>query len=179
MNYGPLEFAAHLRRKERDSATVAAARASVVAPRPEENRLTIISGPRELTRTRPDRAVTVFEAIVTRTATLPRVGKPVRVSIGESHLPVVLVLSSHQPVSWRLELASGARLLAVLLAGFGESRVSGAGDALITSMGGYYAFRRGSREFQHLEDEVLRATGCVIGRFENALAAGEFRVGND
>ena len=49
MTYGPLEFAAYLRRKgapERDSAAVRAARASVVAPRPEESRLTVILGPR-------------------------------------------------------------------------------------------------------------------------------------
>lgn len=178
MTYGPLEFAAYLRRKgapERDSAAVRAARASVVAPRPEANRLTVISGRREITRMHGF-PVSVFEAIVARTAALPRVGKPVRVSVADSRLPVVLVLSSHQPVSWRIELEPGVDLRAVLLAGSGESRVSGAGDALITSIGGYYAFRRGSGEYQHLEDEVKRATGCVIGRFESALAAGEFQV---
>jgi hypothetical protein len=52
MNYGPLEFAAYVRRKgKRESAAVKAARAASAAPRPPENRLTIISGPRALTRT--------------------------------------------------------------------------------------------------------------------------------
>ena len=55
MNYGPLEFAVYLRRKdERESATVKAARAASAAPRPPENRLTIISGPRALTRAAHD-----------------------------------------------------------------------------------------------------------------------------
>ena len=45
MNFGPLEFAAHLRRRE--------------------NRLTIISGPRSLRRTVREESVGVFEAIVT------------------------------------------------------------------------------------------------------------------
>ena len=142
MNFGPLEFAAYLRRKgapERDSAAVAAARAAVVAPRPQQNQLTIVSGPRELTHSRTDREVTVFEAIVTQTATLPRIGKPVSVAVGATQLPVVLVLSSHQPVCWRIELEPSARLKAVLLAGFGESRVSGAGDARVTSMAGTFA----------------------------------------
>jgi hypothetical protein len=155
MNFGPLEFAAHLRRRE--------------------NRLTIISGPRSLRRTVREEAVGVFEAIVTGTMMLPRVGKPVRVTI-ESRAPMVLVLSSHQPVTWRVDLAPGARLLAVLLAGCGESRVSGAGDAVVQSIGGYYAFRRGSGEFRHLEDEVKRATGCAIGRYESASAANEFQA---
>jgi hypothetical protein len=179
MSFGPLEFAAYLRRRgtpERESAAVEAARASVVAPRPGENRLTVISGSRGLTRTSHDEVVSVFEAIVTRTATLPRIGKPVRVCVSETRLPMVLVLSSHQPVCWRLERKPGVRLLAVLLAGFGESRVSGAGDSVITSIGGFYAFKRDSGEFRHLENEVMRATGCAIGKFESALAAGEFQI---
>jgi hypothetical protein len=158
MNYGPLEFAAHLRRKV------------------EENRLTLISGPRSLRRTVREEAVSVFEAIVTGTGMLPRVGKPVRVTIQETGVPVALVLSSRHAVTWRVELRPGARLLAVLLAGSGESRVSGAGDAVVQSIGGHYAFRRGSGEFRHLEDEVRRATGCAIGRFESAAAANEFQA---
>src|SRR5262245_40207008 len=127
MTYGPLEFAAYLRRKsapEPDSAAVRAARASVVAPRPEENRLTVISGPRAMRKLVRDEAVGVFEAIVTATLVLPRVGKPVRVTLNESRVPMVLVLSSHQPVTWRVDVRPGVRLLAVLLAGCGESRVS-------------------------------------------------------
>jgi hypothetical protein len=55
MNYGPLEFAAYMRRKgERESATVKAARAASAAPLAPENRLTIISGPRALTRVARD-----------------------------------------------------------------------------------------------------------------------------
>jgi len=180
MTYGPMEFAAYLRRRgalERESAAVAAARASVVAPRPEENRLTVISGSRGLARTARDEVVSVFEAIVTRTATLPRIGKPVRVSVNETRLPMVLVLSSLQPVCWRVERRQGVRLLAVLLAGLGESRVSGAGDAVVTTIGGFYAFRRDSGEFHHLENEVMRATGCAIGKFSSACAAGEFEAG--
>jgi hypothetical protein len=168
MNYGPLEFAAHLRRK--------AAHAPAVAPRSGENRLTIISGPRSLRRTVREEAVSVFEAIVSGTGMLPRVGKPVRVTLHESRAPMVLVLSSQQAVTWRVDLRPGARLLAVLLAGCGESRVSGAGDAVVQSIGGDYAFRRGSGEFRHLEDEVRRATGCAIGRFESASAATEFQA---
>ena len=69
------------------------------------------------------------------------------------------MLSSHQTVHWELTLAPGATLRAVLLSGYGESTVAGAGDALVTSIGGFYAFKQGSAEFKHLESEVMRCTG--------------------
>jgi hypothetical protein len=60
MSYGPLEFAAWLQRKDnRESAKVRAARAAVAAPRPPENRLTIVSGGAHgYTRIASDEAVT-------------------------------------------------------------------------------------------------------------------------
>jgi hypothetical protein len=51
MNFGPLEFAAHLRRKDlktAEPATVRAARAAAPALRPIESRLTIVSASSEL-----------------------------------------------------------------------------------------------------------------------------------
>ena len=53
MNFGPLEFAAYLRRKEDarggEPATVRAARAAVPAPLPLDAALTVISTTRSLT----------------------------------------------------------------------------------------------------------------------------------
>jgi hypothetical protein len=51
MNFGPLEFAAHLRRrdlKNAEPATVRAARAAAPASLPIESRLTIVSASSEL-----------------------------------------------------------------------------------------------------------------------------------
>ena len=67
MSYGPLEFAAYLRRKgKREPAAVQAARAASAAPRAPENRLTIVSGPRGLTRIsrdgQPEALTTASEA---------------------------------------------------------------------------------------------------------------------
>jgi hypothetical protein len=63
MSYGPLEFATYLIRKgQRESAAVKAARAASAAPRPPENRLTIASGPHALTRVARDGQV---EAVTT------------------------------------------------------------------------------------------------------------------
>ena len=184
MNYGPLEFAEYLNRKgtgQNDSATVKAARAAAPAARPA-NRLTIVSGTTALTslaRAAQVEAVSVYEAVAVHSPRIPRPRGPVEVLVRAIARPVVLVLSSHQTVQWELRIAPGATLRAVLLSGFGESTVSGAGDASIASIGGFYAFKHGSAEFKHLESEVMRCTGQRIGTFQSVYAGKSFEIGGD
>jgi hypothetical protein len=182
MNYGPLEFAAYLRRKaakKQESPAVTAARSAAPAPHPTKNRLTIISGPKTLSRVARNaqvEAVSVYEALV---GTARRGHGPVRVIVRPTLRPIVLVLSSYQAVEWLIELKPGAVLSAVLLAGLGNSSVAGAGDAHITPIGGFYAFKRGSAEFGHLEHEVMRCTGRTIENFRSVYSADEFQIGLD
>ena len=184
MNYGPLEFAEYLARKggnQDDSATVKAARAAAPDIRPA-NRLTIISGGTLLTRvTRASQveAVSVYEAVAVHSPRVPRSCGAVSVLVRATMRPVVLVLSSHQTVHWELTLAPGAILRAVLLSGYGESTVSGSGDAHVTSIGGFYAFKQGSAEFRHLESEVMRCTGRPIETFRSVYAGRSFEIGGD
>lgn len=185
MNFGPMEFAAYLNRKDskkKESAAVKAARDAAPAPVPPKNQLTIISGPgtlSRLARSAQVEAVSVYEAVAMRAPSMPQKQGPVRVLVRRTARPVVLVLSSHQTVEWELEVAPGAELKAVLLSGYGESTVAGAGEALITSIGGFYAFKRGSAEFRHLEDEVLRCTGRNIENFQSVYAGHSFEIGGD
>ena len=184
MNYGPLEFAAHLRRKEakqQESAAVQAARAAAPESRPEDNRLTIVTGGHSLSqiaRGARVEAVSVYEAVAMSSAGARTAPESVQVRVKPMLRPLVLVLSSHQAVHWELALAPGTELCAVLLAGGGESRVSGAGDAPISSIGGFYAFKRGSEEFLHLEREVMRCIGRNIENFHSAYATQSFEIGN-
>jgi|SRR5688572_2475813 len=178
MNFGPLEFSTYLRRKDAaraESAEVKAARAAAPPLRAAANRLTVVSGPREMRRAARDPNVIpvhVYEAITTRTDAASAT-EPVNVRVSSVH-SVVLVLSSHQAITWRIERTAGTSLEAVLIAGCGHSRVLGAGDATIASLGGFYAFRRGSGEFRHLEDHVRRLTGRGIARFDSACSAAKF-----
>lgn len=182
MNFGPLEFGAYLRRhdtREEDSAEVRAAREAAPRPDPASNRLAVLSGPDELTPLLRDaqvEAVSVYEAIIDRG---PGRGDPVRVRVQPAWRPVVLVLSSHQAVQWQIDAAPGADLRAVLVAGSGESRVSGTQDIPVSSIGGFYAFKQGSQQFRHLEQEVLRCTGCAIEHFFGMYAEDHFDVGLD
>jgi hypothetical protein len=183
MNYGPMEFAAYLDRKEngkQESATVKAARAAAPEPQEAQNLLTIVSGggllPR-LARSTQVEAVSVYEAVAMRVPGVPRSDGPVRVLVRATARPMVLVLSSHQTVAWELELVPGAQLAAVLVSGYGASTVAGAGDTQVSSIGGFYAFKRGSAEFKHLETEVLRCTGRHIEGFQSVYAGKSFEVG--
>jgi hypothetical protein len=185
MNFGPLEFAAYLKRKKagkQESAEVKAARAAAPKIRQEENQLTIVSGLKSLqglARAAQVEAVSVYEAVAMRAPCVPDKQGPVRVLVRATLRPVVLVLSSHQTVQWEITLAAGAELAAVLLSGYGESTVSGAGNALISSIGGFYAYKRGSAEYLHLEQEVLRCTGRTIEKFQSVYAGHEFEIGVD
>lgn len=184
MNFGPLEFAEYLRRKgtkKAESDTVRAARAAAPVVRPA-NHLAIISGPArlsELARTAQIEAVSVYEAVAMGAPSMPRDDGPVTVVVRPTLRPVVLVLSSHRTVEWRLEVLPGAVVTAVLLSGYGESTVAGAGDAIIESIGGFYAFKRGSAEFRHLEQEILRCTGRTIENFQSVYAGNSFEIGGD
>jgi hypothetical protein len=184
MNYGPLEFAAHLARREDDqddSAVVKAARDAAPDTSPA-NRLTIVSGTTSLKRTAQAaqvEAVSVYEAVAVHSPRIPRLLGSVKVLVRDCSRPIVLVLSSHQTVNWELVLEPGATLRAALLSGYGESKVDGAGDALVTSIGGFYAFKHGSAEFKHLESEVMRCTGRHIGTFQSVYAGKSFVIGGD
>jgi hypothetical protein len=184
MNYGPLEFAEYLARKEAsqpDSATVKAARDAAPAAEPA-NQLTVVSGRSSLSRlarAAQIEAVSVYEAVAVHSPRIPRPRGPVTVLVRATWRPVVLVLSSHQAVNWEISLEPEAMLRAVLLSGYGESTVAGAGDAVVTSIGGFYAFKYGSAEFQHLESEVMRCIGRRIGTFQSVYAGRSFEIGAD
>ena len=187
MNFGPLEFAAYLKHKDAargESAAVKAAREAAPSSTPkgrENNRLTIISGGSLRPRVAGDaqvNAVSVYEAVAVRAPYAPEPLEPVRVVVRPSKRPVVLVLSSHQTVQWELSLDRGARLEAVLLSGYGESTVTGAGESLVASIGGFYAFKRGSAEFKHQEKDVRRCTGRNIERFQSEYAGHRFVIGD-
>lgn len=182
MNYGPLEFAAHLARQASKRKESATAGTGAAVPAPPKNALTIISGPGTLSRlarcAQVD-AVSVYEAVALRAPSVPRDPGPVRVRVRRTARPVVLVLSSHQAVEWQLELAPDAELSAVLMSGHGGSTVAGAGVAPVTSIGGFYAFKRGSAEFRRLEDEILRCTGRSIETFQSAYAGQAFEIGGE
>jgi hypothetical protein len=101
---------------------------------------------------------------------------PVTVIVRPADKPIVLVLSSYEAVTWRLNVMAGARLKAVLLGGYKESKVDGAGDVRVVAVKGY-AYEQGSNGFRALDDEALRWTGRRIDSFQGRYSASTFLVG--
>jgi len=160
-----------------EAARSAAARSAAARPPPEENILSVVTGPSGL---RPIAAGTIEAARVYEAVATPPTddceASTVRVRVGRGSQPLVLLLSSNHAVDWQLEIAPDAAVEAVLLAGSGASTITGAGQALVASIGGFCAFRQGTQEFRHLEDEVLRCTRRRIGSFETHYSVSRFEV---
>jgi hypothetical protein len=183
MNYGPLEFASYLERDAsgiRGSAAVNAARAAAPAQSTRLNPLTVVAG--DTSRIRMARAallggVGVYEAVATGAPGTADPDATADVRVRASHRGLVLVLSANHALRWRVALDPGATLNAVLVSGYGASTVTGTGDAIVASIGGFYAFRRGSAEFRHLESEVMRCTGRIIENFQRVFAGHSFDTG--
>ena len=103
---------------------------------------------------------------------------PVQVIVRRTSKPLVLVLSSYEPVIWQISSPTGgANIKAVLVGGYDESTVNGAGNARVIKLGNVYAYKRESAEYFSLQQEVGRWTGRSIDVFQGAYKASSFTIG--
>jgi hypothetical protein len=103
--------------------------------------------------------------------------KPITVIVRPADKPIVLVLASYEQVDWRLAVTSPSQLKAVLIAGPGQSTVTGMNDVRVVNIGRLYAYQRGSSEFEQLAREVTRWTGKSIDAFQGVYTGKSFMVG--
>jgi hypothetical protein len=101
----------------------------------------------------------------------------VQIIVRPADKPIVLVLCSYEPVEWMLQLMPGARLKAVLLSGYKQSTVVGAGDVRVQDLGQVYAYQAGGPEYSRLQAEVRRWTGNSIEVFQGRYSGKVFLVG--
>jgi hypothetical protein len=87
------------------------------------------------------------------------------------------VLSSYEAVHWDLKLEPGARLAAVLVSSYKQPRVTGNGAARVMMMGGQYAYKIDTSEYNVLNMAVQRMTGKPIYYFQGRYEGSEFSVG--
>jgi hypothetical protein len=107
----------------------------------------------------------------------PRKTSNVDVRVRRSDKPVVLVLSSYEPVLWRIVAEPGARLDAVIISGHHASTVIGAGSTRTVVLGTSYAYKRSTREYLELDNEVFRLTGKRITMFQGNYEGKSFIIG--
>lgn len=107
----------------------------------------------------------------------PRMAGRVLLHVRRSAKPTALVLSSYEPVRWRIFLGPGARLSAVFISSYYPSTVDGAGSARVYQMGTGYAYKRDSPEFAKLQRATIEWTGQPLSLFQGSYNAGSFTVG--
>lgn len=111
--------------------------------------------------------------------------KGVDVNIGPTDKPVKLVLSSYEPVAWRLHLTSHARISDIYLSGSNASKVEGIEGIVINYIGSAYAYndsnlRGGGRRHRgsyDLAGIVKEKTGCDIANFQGTYKGSMFYIG--
>lgn len=101
----------------------------------------------------------------------------VEVRVRRSARPIALVLSSYEPVRWMIVSESGARLSAVLVGGYHDSTVTGAGAARVYQIGQNYAYGQQTSAYADLQRTVLRWTGKPMGVFQGRYSGASFSVG--
>jgi hypothetical protein len=88
-----------------------------------------------------------------------------------------LVLSSYDPVDWRIQTDSRAELKAVLISSYSDSTVQGAASIENIRMGRTHAYERNSSGFTQLNAEVVSLIGKPIESFQGSYKAASFIVG--
>jgi hypothetical protein len=102
----------------------------------------------------------------------------VEVRVRRSSRPITLVLSSYEPVRWRIVMEPGARLAAVLQSGYHDSTVIGAGTARVYQIGQGSAHEQQSRDYAELQRNVVRWAGKPMTVFQGRYAGSSFSVGS-
>lgn len=125
----------------------------------------------------------IYEGQAPRSGPPPRIGqmpqrakRDVSVVVRAASRPIVLVLASYEAVNWRI-LNAGGPIAAVLLSGYGESSVHGAGDATVLRIGSAYAYSAQGEGYPALRQAVARYAGPMeVGSFQGTYAGGSFTV---
>lgn len=111
-----------------------------------------------------------------RTGQGQRSAGAIRVAIGPGSRPLVLVLSSYEPVRWQLQNAGGRRISAILLSGYHESTVAGHSGANVLRIGSNHAYKLDSGQYEQLKREISRYVANPVRSFQGAYEASEFSV---
>lgn len=106
---------------------------------------------------------------------MPTTPGTVEVVVRRSVEPIVLVLSSYEPVTWNLRVQPGARLAEVLVAGYNPSKVVGAAGARVTELGRSHCYK--SPSCGELRAAVRRVTGKDFARYQEDYVGAAFVVG--
>ena len=99
----------------------------------------------------------------------------VRINVRPSSTPLILVLSSYEPVHWHVQNA-GRKISAVLLSSYGESNVFGVDSASVLKIGSTYAYTMNSSNYARLKGDIARYVSNPVRSFQGAYSGQDFSI---
>lgn len=105
-----------------------------------------------------------------------RIAGDVRVTIEAGSTPLVLVLSSYEPVRWNIKNTSQRKIAAVLISGYYDSEAIGLANTKILKIGSSYAYKLDSPEYNRLKTEVSRYVSNPVVSFQGRYEGQEFAI---
>jgi RNA polymerase sigma factor (sigma-70 family) len=112
-------------------------------------------------------------------------GAPVEVEVRSTDKPIVLVVESYMSVLWRVKIAAGARVKAVIVGGYYEQEFEGipAGIPIVYrawepggKQGYFYAYKPDSPEYRRMVRRLNDTTGLLVSTFQGEYGGASFVV---
>ena len=99
----------------------------------------------------------------------------VRITVAPGSIPLVLVLTSYEPVRWHI-VAGDRKISAILLSGHSDSSVIGQGNAQVLKIGSGYAYKMDSPAYMRLKKDIAQYTAAPIQSFQGSYKGQDFSV---
>lgn len=132
---------------------------------------------RPLTAETQVEAVGVYESANGRHGGGVHIPGVIDIEVRKTKQPLTLMLSSYEPIIWKLHLQPGSNIRQVLLSGYHHSTVEGAGNAKVIVINAGYNYQ--SSGYQRLPADVVSLTGQTTGLFQGTYSGERFSVGNN
>ena len=142
-----------------------------------DHQIVLATGPGALADGATIEGVGVYQGAGARLEPGHRPRGTVEVRVRRGARPVLLVLTSYEPVEWKIVPESGARIAGVLIGGYHPSFVTGAGPVRVQQIGRDYAYQRDGEAYQKLQTLVTQLVGRPIGPYQARYEASSFTVG--
>ncbi len=99
----------------------------------------------------------------------------VRINVLPGSAPLVLVLTSYEPVNW-LVSTNGRKISKILVSGYYDSNVIGTDGTPVIKIGNKHAYKMDSNEYALLKQDVARYLSNPIQLFQGSYTGREFSV---
>ncbi|MES2584290.1 MAG: hypothetical protein V4627_16320 [Pseudomonadota bacterium] len=99
----------------------------------------------------------------------------VRINVQPGSTPLVLVLTSYEPVNWLIN-TNGRKISRILTSGYYDSTVIGADSTPVIKIGSKYAYKLDSNEYTQLKQDIARYIENSVYMFQGSYTGREFSV---